>query len=202
MRPSEHIQMLGEQYSTLSDEALIEKITALPVLPDEDDKLWNDDATWTDLAYVFVALLDVARERKLSNTIALFLERACYGDPGEMMRGIRHSFEHMVAPDWDALTQICVNLLAQNPPAGARLWTLHQLGILRDTNALDAIIHALNDDAPRVREQAVQSLYMTASAKPDCRPKVIEALSQAIASYQDPNEQRSALAELEAIKAM
>lgn len=198
----EHYQSLAEQFRTLNDQALIEMLSALPVLPDEDDLIWNEDAIWIEHANIYSALLDVASERKLIETIPLFLERACYGDPHEMMRSIRHSFEQMVKPDWDVLSQICLKLLAQNPPAGARLWTITQLSILEESSTLDPVFQALTDPAPLVREAAIAWLWRIADTNPSHRPRAIQALEQAIASYDDQREQRSALAELEEIKAM
>jgi hypothetical protein len=44
---------------------------------------WDNKNYWSDFAYRYVALNDVAAER----AVRLLLERACNGDPGEMMRG-------------------------------------------------------------------------------------------------------------------
>jgi hypothetical protein len=201
MKPVDHIRMLYEQFSSLNDDELIAKITALPVLPDEDHPLWDNDATWEEHGHVYVALLDLAAERKLLSTISLFLERSCYGDPGEMMRGIHHSFEYMVNPDWDALAKICIEM-AQHPLRGARLWSIEQLGRLRIASTIDAVIKALTDEAELVREQARSSLWMIAKANPECRPAAIQALLEVIADYQTDAEKREASKDLKEIEAM
>lgn len=56
----------------------------------------------------FYLLGALAALRSLRAAIPLLLERACYGDPGEMMRGIRHTLEAIVKPQWDILTDECI----------------------------------------------------------------------------------------------
>lgn len=201
MKPVDHIRMLYEQFSSLNDDELIAKITALPVLPDEDDPLWNDDTTWEEHLHVYIALLDLAAERKLLSSIPLFLERSCYGDPGETMRGIHHSFEYMVNPNWDVLAKISIEI-AEHPYRGARLWSIEQLGRLRLDYTLDVVIKALSDEAELVREQARASLRMIAKANPECRPAAIQALSKVAEEYQTDAEKREASQDLQEIEEM
>src|SRR6266545_6271313 len=110
LSPAEHIRQLFEQRREASDDAIVAELAGLPVLPDEQDAAWEDERTWYDLADRFVALADVAAHRRLYSAIPLLLERASYGDPGEMMRGLRHSLEAIVNPDWHRLTDICIQM--------------------------------------------------------------------------------------------
>jgi hypothetical protein len=105
----------------LSDAHVIEKLELTPALADEDDPLWDMQQYWHSTADVFLALSDVSRDRRLRPAIRLLLERACHGDPGEIMRGLRHSLEAIATPDWTYLADICLEL-AESPRKGTRFW--------------------------------------------------------------------------------
>src|SRR5271166_5683913 len=97
-RPHELIQDLVAERASWSDADVITEIGQLPPLADEGDPVWNDEAYWSDFAYRYVALSDVAAERHLRPAVRLLLERACNGDPGEIMRGLRHALERIFDP--------------------------------------------------------------------------------------------------------
>jgi hypothetical protein len=105
------------------------------------------------VAYLYVALCDIAAARKLRAAVPLLLEKASFGDPGEMMRGLRHTLEGIMAPDWSALTAICVTAL-ESSRAGTRLWAAEQLRVLRDPSASAALKTAMQDEVPEIREAA------------------------------------------------
>jgi hypothetical protein len=129
----------------------------MPPLADESDAAWDEPSYWSDFGYRYVALSDVAAERKLRAAVRLLLERACNGDPGEMMRGMRHSFEAIFAPDWSALADVCMEMCASKR-AGTRVWATHQLKILDDPRAKPVFERALNDDNAEVRGAAAAGL--------------------------------------------
>src|SRR5438477_2682876 len=83
-------ELLLLELSDLCDSQIIAKLESIPALADEDDPIWNDKEYWRDTAEVFLALSDISAKRRLRPSIRLLLERACYGDPGEIMRGLRH----------------------------------------------------------------------------------------------------------------
>src|SRR5262249_43167090 len=133
-KPHEIISDLAAERAKRTDDEVLAEIARMPALADEGDALWADPAYWTNAAYQYVALCDVAAKRKLRPAVRLLLERACKGDPGEMMRGLRHSFEAIFAPDWRALADVCMEL-CQSERQGTRMWAMHQLMILDDPRA-------------------------------------------------------------------
>ncbi len=116
-----------------------------------------DETYWIDFAYRYVALSDVAAERRLRPAARLLLERACNGDPGEMMRGLRHACERIFNPDWTALADVCIELSASERP-GTRQWAIHQLMILDDPRARRIFDRALHDEVVETRENAAIGL--------------------------------------------
>ena len=138
------IDDLYEQFRKLSDSDLLAELRALAPLEDGDHPAWRDDLYWEQSGYRFVALAQAAADRKLVEAIPLLLERICYGDPGEMMRGIRHALEFIVKPDWSRLVDLLLPL-AQSPRLGTRLWAIDELAVLRDARAEPIFRGALSD---------------------------------------------------------
>jgi hypothetical protein len=151
------IRELAAQRTARSDTEILAEIEALAPLADEADAAWDDERYWRDVAYLYVALSDVAAERKLRPAVRLLLERACNGDPGEMMRGMRHAFEGIFNPDWAALGDVCMEL-AGSKRAGTRMWAMDQLMILNDPRARPVFEQALGDNVESVRISASAGL--------------------------------------------
>src|SRR5258708_21884088 len=122
-RPHELIRDLVAERASWSDADVIAEIEQLPPLADEVDPVWDDETYWSDFASRYLALSDVAAERQLRLAVRLLLERACNGDPGEIMRALRHAFERIFNPDWAALADVCIELSASKRP-GTRLWAI------------------------------------------------------------------------------
>ncbi|WP_292064135.1 hypothetical protein [Brevundimonas sp. UBA7664] len=137
-------------FAARTDEEVLQALAALAPLPDEDSAEWDDEQTW-DRANLYTALADVAAIRRLRAAIPLLLERASFGDPGEMMRGLRHSLEAIVNPDWGALTTACMDLAASDRP-GTRLWALTQLATLADERARPIFEAASESPLQEIRE--------------------------------------------------
>jgi hypothetical protein len=155
-----------EKYNVYSDEALLVELSSFPVLPDESDPVWNDTKTWEKFAYPYLALAEVAGEHRIKEAIALLLEKASYGDPYEMMQGLRHSLEKIVNPDWHILNEICIRV-SKSSYRGARLWAVRELGVLRSKESFDILADALNDD-DLIQYQACMSLEMLCQNNPEC----------------------------------
>src|SRR5215471_15682696 len=151
--PHELIRDLSAERASKSDAEVIAEIEQLPPLADEDDPVWNDETYWSDFAYRYVALSDVAAGRQLRPAVRLLLERACNGDPGEMMRGLRHASEHIFNPDWAALADVCIELSASERP-GTRLWAIDQLMVLDDPRSWEVFNRALHDQIDEIRQIA------------------------------------------------
>jgi hypothetical protein len=128
------------------------ELAALPPLPDEDDSVWEQDATWQE-AYRFGALADVAAVRRLTPAVRLLLDRACYGDPGEMLRGLRHALEAIVNPRWSELADICLEAARSSRP-GTRLWAIDQLSVLDDERARPVFEESVRSDPHEISWRA------------------------------------------------
>lgn len=148
-----HTRELGR----LSDAQLIAKLQAFPPLPDEDDPNWAERDYWLSTASVYVALSEVCAGRRLRPSISLLLDRACYGDPGEIMRRLRHSLEAIVVPDWTYLADICLER-ARSPRKGTRLWAIDQLIVLDDPRARSVFENEIAAGVPLISEVAAIGL--------------------------------------------
>jgi hypothetical protein len=159
-KPYQIIGDLAAARAGLSDAEVLAELTAIPPLADESDPCWEDDGYWHSVAYPYLALWDVVAERQLRAAVPLILDRACFGDPGEIMRSLCHAVEAIVKPDWSELTAPCVAALA-SPRPGTRLWAAFELGRLRDPTAVPALVRAAQDAVPEVREQVMSALERT-----------------------------------------
>lgn len=189
--PAQTIERLKDDLRSRSDADVLQELESLPVLPAEDSDAWGADSRWWQTAERFTALADLAAERRLRAAIPLLLGRSCYGDPGEMMRGLRHALEAIVAPDYDALTPFCVDA-ATSPKPGARLWAVDELGVLRDRRGFSVLLRALSDSAIEVRRAACRSLSMLTREHPDLRAEIVAALTSYRDSATDTREQKDA----------
>src|SRR6478672_8118774 len=119
MRPVDEIAELIRTREDWSDAAVLTELGALEPLPDED--VFYADGALSSAAWgranLFVALAGVCATRKLRPAAELLLGRASDGDPGEMMRGLRHSLEAIFSPDWEELTRVCIACM-RSPRAG------------------------------------------------------------------------------------
>ncbi len=158
--PYQIIDDLAATLAKLSDAEVLDELVAVPPLADEADPCWNDKEYRHRVAYPYVALWNVAAERKLRAAVPLILDRACLGDPGEVMRNLCHVLEAIVEPDWSALTPPCVAALL-SPRPGTRYWAAFELGRLRDPVAIPALERASGDSVSEVREEVASALKRT-----------------------------------------
>jgi hypothetical protein len=172
--------MLEPHRSTLAalpDDSLLRSLADLEPLPDESDPDWlgADSNAWRRTGE-FLAHADEVAKRRLIAGVGLVLEKACFGDPGETMRGLRHSLEQAVDGDWVELASICTSALASHRP-GTRLWAIHELAVLREPSSVDAIRMALDDGEAAVRIEACRAVEMLAQRHPNraaaLRPDVL-----------------------------
>lgn len=155
--PHEVIAALVTEFDRDSDEGLLSRLRALPCLADEKDKCWLSDSYWEEVAYPYVALADLAASRKLRPAIPLLLERASYGDPGEIMRGLRHALEAIVNPDWAALADLCI-AAAGSARRGTKLWAINQLVVLEDRRAERILLASIESEYEDIRDAAAMAL--------------------------------------------
>lgn len=145
--PYQIIDDLVAEWGMRSDDDVLAALASLPPLADESDPCWENDGYWHRVAYPYLALAGVCANRRLRSAIKLLLDRACFGDPGEIMRGLRHSLEAIVNPDWAALTEVCLTA-AQSDRPGTRLWAIDELTVLEDPRAKPLFEEAIRN-APR-----------------------------------------------------
>lgn len=149
--PASIIERFVQEREGWSDAEILEELKGFPPLPGEE--AFNQAAAnWRDV-YRFVALADVCAARKLRPAVVMLLERASFGDPGETMRGLRHHLERIAEPDWDFLTDACLEAL-NSPQPGARYWAVQQLGIMQVERTLGALQGALDDPEAEIRSEA------------------------------------------------
>jgi len=148
--PHPRIQRLVGAARAQSDEEILERLARLEPLPDEQDGAWERDEPWSR-AEELVALGDVVRERQLGEGVGLILDRMALGDPGEMMRGMCHVFDHALPAR--ELAEVCIERLGSER-AGTRQWAAHQLGRGGVYSALGELERLAEDPAPQVAEEA------------------------------------------------
>jgi len=158
--PYQIIDDMATARKHLSDQEVLAELAAVPPLANEDDACWANDRYWREVAYPYLSLWNNAAERRLESAIPLMLDRACFGDPGEIMRNLCHALEAIVNPEWSKLTEPCVAALTSARP-GTRLWAAHELGRLRDPSALPALEAAERDTVKWVREWVEAAIKST-----------------------------------------
>jgi hypothetical protein len=153
---------------------ILEEIRALEPLPDETDPSWDHDSIWarTDL---LIALADLIAARRLEQGIGLVLDKMCFGDPGEVMRSMRHSLEAAISPDWRRLAEICGERCASER-AGTRYWAVQELGVLREPSAMSTILNMFEDREREVALVAFSSAAMVLQWHPELRATATKAL--------------------------
>jgi hypothetical protein len=161
-KPYQVIADMVAARSTHTDDEVLAELASLTPLADETDPCWDNDVYWHQSGYLYVALADIAAVRRLRPAIKMLLDRACYGDPGEIMRGLRHSLEAIVNPDWTLLADICLGA-AQSPRLGTRLWAIHQLTVLEDPRAKPIFEEAIAKGREDVRNEAKRGLRRLAN---------------------------------------
>ena len=173
MISKDEIENFASQRTARSDAEVLAELRSFVALPDASDSAWSLDGAW-DQAHLLTALAKIVAERKLESGIALVLDKMCYGDPGELMRSLRHFLEAAISPHWDRLTQICVSR-ATSDRVGTRYWAIAELGTLRDPTALPVILERFFDER-EVAVEAFQAASMMLQTHPNLRPHVMSAL--------------------------
>ncbi|MBA3463197.1 MAG: hypothetical protein H0T46_24790 [Deltaproteobacteria bacterium] len=153
LTPAQIVDGLVAEYRKSSDPQLVAALAALPALRDEDDLAWEDDAYFAGVAYPYLALVQVSAERRLRPAIKLLLDRAPFGDPRDMMRGLRGSLEAIVEGDTERLADACMAAIATKRD-GTILWAAHQLAALDDPRALEVFEKLRHSEHERIREVA------------------------------------------------
>jgi hypothetical protein len=152
-KPHEIVAGMVRARESNSDAEILAELVALPPLADEDDPCWNSEAYWNQAAFRYLALGDIAASRRLRGAIGPLLDRACHGDPGEIMRSLRHRLEAIVAPEWHILAEECLKAV-ESKRLGTVLWALDELSVLREPRARPHLERALGSESEHLRMYA------------------------------------------------
>lgn len=153
-------------WKPLSDRAFLGRLRRLQPLAEEDDARWDKESYWINGLYKFWAFAQESERRKLAEAIPLLLDRVTEFDQDNLLESLRHIFEEIMRPDWQALADICI-AKAPSPRVGTRKWSLYQLAVLNDARALPVFQKALHDANQEVRDIARLGLdRLAAVAKP------------------------------------
>lgn len=166
LMPWQIIDNLTTAKRRLTDKKMLAELEAIPSLADENDPSHASDEYWNNVVYPYLALWNLCAERKLERAIPLMLDRACFGDPGEIMRNLCHALEAIVAPNWSKLTGYCIAAL-KSPRPGTRFWAADELARLRDPSALPALQAAAQDSVQDVRESVDRAIESTCKKMQD-----------------------------------
>jgi hypothetical protein len=163
--PVETINRVAAELRPLTDAEFLARLESLPALADEGDPAWKSEDYWQRAAYPYVAYADVAAERKLRRAVRPLLERACYGDPGEIMRGLRHPLEAIFNPDWSALADEYL-AVARGDRLGTRMWAIAGLAVIDDPRAAAVFEASLREDPGDISSFAEIGLKRLARRRP------------------------------------
>jgi len=161
LAPYQIIERMVALRQDRTDLELLAELQQLPPLSDERDAAWDDPSYWETVAYRFIALTDLVALRRLRAAVPLVLDRMCLGDPGEIMRGIRHSLEAAVAEDLGLLADFCL-AASQSPRPGTILWAIDELIVLDDPRAEPVFQAALTSAVEDIRSRAAIGLQRLA----------------------------------------
>ena len=163
--PADSIARAAAAQRPLSDDEFLARLQSLPTLADEDDPAWDSNEYWQRVAYPYLAFADVAAERKLRRAVRPLLERACYGDPGEIMRGLRHPLEAIFNPNWAGLADEYLAVARSDRP-GTRMWAIAGLAVVDDPRAAPTFEASLREDPPDISGYAKIGLKRLARRGP------------------------------------
>ncbi len=156
-RTLEFVDAFVEEFRLAPDAAVLAALAAMPELADASADVWQQDEYWEQVAARYLALAEVASVRRLREAIPLLLDRACFGDPGEIMRGLRHNLEAIVKPEWGILTDLCLKA-ARSPRPGTRLWAVDELAVLADPRSESVLLQAALSEVHDIRWRAEKGL--------------------------------------------
>ena len=156
-----------------TEDQLLAEMTSWKPLPGEADPRWDavspgSDELWANSERLLAAAEASGDLRWLRVAVRVF-EHAADWDLHGAMQGIRHGPERafLAVPDGIGTFARELEVLSQHPRAGTRLWTVRELGILRQLTSLPYLVDRLEDRHPAVASEAVNSLAMLAQDHPE-----------------------------------
>lgn len=161
--PFDQAEEFALAWKDLNDQAFLARLKKFQPLAEEDDPRWEKESYWINGLYKFWALAQEATRRRLAAAIPLLLDRVTEFDQDNLLESLRHMFEEIMAPDWQALADICI-AKASSPRIGTRKWSLYQLAVLNDERATRVFKKALRDKNPEIKDIARLGLDRLAAA--------------------------------------
>ena len=188
-KPHQIIQALYDERAEWTDEAILAELETLPGLPDEDDGpwfgsfglMWQQEQTLKN-ADLYLALARHVAKRRLKPGVRLLLERASYGDFGEIMRGLHHTFEAVYGGQYAELANLCAELM-QHLRLGTKVWALDQMTRLRDRRAIPELLKAVYEPTDFLFESACMYLSSFYKDFSEERSEIERVLSTFIRAY-------------------
>lgn len=162
--PADPIARLAAAHQSAPDDELLAHIEAIPPLADESDSCWSRDDYWQSVAYLYLALARLARSRGLRRAMRPLLERAPYGDPGQITCEFHDEFKGMYAGDAAGLADEYL-ALARSERLGTRMSAISGLTELDDPRAKAVFEDSVRTDPPEIREIAAMGLERLANPK-------------------------------------
>jgi hypothetical protein len=120
------VEALMAARASRSDAEILAEFEA--IAPLDETNATSEEVFWTQ-ANLYLALSEICAVRRLKAGARLILEKGDDGDPGSIMRGMRHALERIYDPDWAGLAQVCIDAFKTGIP-GAKVWGMSELRIL------------------------------------------------------------------------
>jgi hypothetical protein len=120
------VEALMAARGTHTDADILAEFAA--ITPLDERSAASEEIFWQQ-ACLYLALTEICAVRQLKPGARLILEKAEFGDPGSIMRGIRHALERIYNPDWAGLAQVCIDAFKTGRP-GTQIWAMSELRIL------------------------------------------------------------------------
>ena len=181
--PAGNIERLYRERLAWNERDVLAELRSLQPLPPERGRTWDSEQPW-EAAQLLVAHGAVASERRVRSAVPLILDRMCLGDPGEMMRGMRHSLEAAVGHDYARLAALCADACS-SPNPGARYWAVQELAVLEECSTVPVAVALLRDPEAEVAEAACETVVRLARACLSARDEVINGLDRARSERSD-----------------
>lgn len=166
-----------------SEERLLAEMASWEPLPDQSDPRWDaltsaSDDLWAGSERV-IAAAEASGEHGWLRVAVKVFEHASDWDLHGAMQSIRHGPEkaYMGVPDGIATFARELEQLTRHHRAGTRLWTVRELGILRQLTSLPFLVDRLHDEHPSVAREAVSSIRMLAQVHPTAAALLADLLA-------------------------
>lgn len=180
-RPNEFIERLKAERQNRTNEQILDELSSLPVLPDEEEYETASEESIDQMEHhlwVYLALLRIARDRHLKESVPLFLERASFGDMGETMRGLPDILYH-VAMDEEYFRREVMQAAESSLHRGARMWAIDALRGNTQPDVIDLLVRLLHDSESFVIEETASVLRFLVRHYPELQPRILDELTEA-----------------------